>query len=90
MLLNCCETLRYISIILAAWGEQAGDPTGTGTTSESVYGSPFKDEFHSRLRFSHRCTSARGPSSYHDHRMLSQMLYTIDWSQQRPSCQARP
>jgi hypothetical protein len=24
-----------------------------------VYGGPFKDEFHSRLRFSHRCVWAR-------------------------------
>ncbi|KAJ3184795.1 Peptidyl-prolyl isomerase cwc27 [Gaertneriomyces sp. JEL0708] len=33
---------------------QGGDPTGTGTGGESCYGSPFADEFHSRLRFSHR------------------------------------
>lgn len=33
---------------------QGGDPTGTGNHSESVFGEPFKDEFHSRLRFSHR------------------------------------
>jgi len=33
---------------------QGGDPTGTGSGGESVYGQPFSDEFHSRLRFSHR------------------------------------
>lgn len=33
---------------------QGGDPTGTGTGGESIYGSPFKDEFHQRLKFSHR------------------------------------
>lgn len=33
---------------------QGGDPTGTGTGGESVYGKPFPDEFHSRIRFSHR------------------------------------
>jgi len=33
---------------------QSGDPTGTGTGGESVYGRPFADEFHSRLRFCHR------------------------------------
>eukprot|EP01026_Neomeris_dumetosa_P064525 TRINITY_DN6150_c1_g2_i5.p1 TRINITY_DN6150_c1_g2~~TRINITY_DN6150_c1_g2_i5.p1 ORF type:complete len:590 (-),score=74.95 TRINITY_DN6150_c1_g2_i5:881-2650(-) len=33
---------------------QGGDPTGTGTGGESIYGKPFKDEFHSRLRFTHR------------------------------------
>ena len=29
---------------------QGGDPTGTGRGGESVYGHPFKDEVHSRLR----------------------------------------
>ena len=33
---------------------QGGDPTGTGTGGESIYGSPFKDEFHTRLRFIRR------------------------------------
>ena len=33
---------------------QGGDPTGTGKGGESIYGGPFKDEFHSRLRFTHR------------------------------------
>ena len=33
---------------------QTGDPTGTGSGGESVYGLPFKDEFHSRLNFAHR------------------------------------
>eukprot|EP01112_Ceratiomyxa_fruticulosa_P007038 TRINITY_DN1810_c0_g1_i1.p1 TRINITY_DN1810_c0_g1~~TRINITY_DN1810_c0_g1_i1.p1 ORF type:complete len:455 (+),score=107.12 TRINITY_DN1810_c0_g1_i1:958-2322(+) len=33
---------------------QGGDPTGTGTGGESIYGGPFSDEFHQRLRFSHR------------------------------------
>lgn len=27
---------------------------GTGEGGESIYGKPFIDEFHSRLRFSHR------------------------------------
>lgn len=27
---------------------------GTGEGGESVYGKPFEDEFHSRLKFSHR------------------------------------
>lgn len=31
-----------------------GDPTGTGNGGESIYGRPFKDEFHSRLKFNHR------------------------------------
>ena len=33
---------------------QTGDPSGTGRGGESVYGSPFKDEFHQRLKFSRR------------------------------------
>ena len=33
---------------------QTGDPTGTGRGGESVYGAPFADELHSRLKFSHR------------------------------------
>lgn len=33
---------------------QGGDPTGTGDNGESIYGAPFKDEFHSRLRFNRR------------------------------------
>ena len=33
---------------------QGGDPTGTGQGGESVFGEPFKDEIHSRLRFAVR------------------------------------
>ncbi|KAK0097929.1 hypothetical protein PV326_012701 [Microctonus aethiopoides] len=33
---------------------QGGDPTGTGEHGESIYGHPFKDEFHTRLRFCRR------------------------------------
>ena len=33
---------------------QTGDPSGTGFGGESIYGKPFKDEFHSRLRFVRR------------------------------------
>ncbi|KAJ2292733.1 Peptidyl-prolyl isomerase cwc27, partial [Coemansia sp. RSA 2706] len=36
------------------WIVQGGDPTGTGNGGESIYGAPFADEFHSRLRFSRR------------------------------------
>ena len=33
---------------------QTGDPTNTGRGGESAFGEPFKDEFHSRLRFTRR------------------------------------
>ncbi|WFD30644.1 peptidylprolyl isomerase [Malassezia sp. CBS 17886] len=33
---------------------QTGDPTGTGRGGESVYGEPFADEVHQRLRFNRR------------------------------------
>ena len=33
---------------------QGGDPTGTGTGGESIYGQPFKDQFHQRLKFGRR------------------------------------
>lgn len=31
-------------------GKLTLDPTGTGLGGESIYGGPFADEFHSRLR----------------------------------------
>eukprot|EP00941_MAST-03F_sp_MAST-3F-sp1_P001754 g1754.t1 len=33
---------------------QGGDPTGTGTGGNSIWDKPFKNEIHSRLKFSHR------------------------------------
>ncbi|KAJ2452539.1 Peptidyl-prolyl isomerase cwc27 [Coemansia sp. RSA 2424] len=40
--------------VVPGWIVQGGDPTGTGEGGESVYGAPFADEFHSRLRFTRR------------------------------------
>ena len=33
---------------------QGGDPTNTGTGGDSIWGKPFKDEFHQRLRMVRR------------------------------------
>lgn len=33
---------------------QGGDPTGSGRGGESIYGAPFQDEIHQRIRFNHR------------------------------------
>lgn len=56
---------------------QGGDPTGTGTGGESIYGAPFPDEFHSRLRFNHRGLLAMA----NENRMNSnhsQFFFTLD------------
>ncbi|KAG1346272.1 peptidyl-prolyl cis-trans isomerase CYP57 [Cocos nucifera] len=56
---------------------QGGDPSGTGSGGESIYGSTFADEFHSRLRFNHRglvaCANAGSP-----HSNGSQFFVTLD------------
>lgn len=56
---------------------QGGDPTGTGNGGETVYGKPFKDEFHSRLLFRHRgivaCVNENTPDSNG-----SQFFITLD------------
>lgn len=55
---------------------QAGDPTGTGLGGESIYGAPFADEFHSRLKFTHRGLLAMantGPNTNG-----SQFFFTLD------------
>ncbi|NXM25342.1 CWC27 protein, partial [Oxyruncus cristatus] len=54
---------------------QGGDPTGTGSGGESVYGGPFKDEFHSRLRFNRRGLVAMANAGPHDNG--SQFFFTL-------------
>ena len=51
-------TTRPSSGVDKGFMAQAGDPTGTGRGGESVYGHPFNDEFHSRLKFNHRSGSS--------------------------------
>ncbi|KAK6989768.1 peptidyl-prolyl cis-trans isomerase CWC27 [Biomphalaria glabrata] len=55
---------------------QGGDPTGTGTDGESIYGAPFKDEFHSRLRFVRRGLVAMANSGPNDNG--SQFFFTMN------------
>ena len=45
-----CQFFRLIPDFLV----QTGDPSNTGRGGESAFGQPFKDEFHSRLRFTRR------------------------------------
>ena len=37
---------------------QTGDPSGTGMGGESIYGEPFEDEVHPRLKFN-RCEASQ-------------------------------
>ncbi|XP_077517039.1 spliceosome-associated protein CWC27 homolog [Amblyomma americanum] len=54
---------------------QGGDPTGTGSGGESIYGAPFKDEFHSRLRFVRRGLVAMASGGADDN--ASQFFFTL-------------
>ncbi|KAM7077123.1 spliceosome-associated protein CWC27 homolog isoform 3-T3 [Ciconia maguari] len=54
---------------------QGGDPTGTGSGGDSIYGAPFKDEFHSRLRFNRRGLVAMANAGPHDNG--SQFFFTL-------------
>lgn len=54
---------------------QGGDPTGTGEGGESAYGTPFKDEFHSRLRFCRRGLLAMANAGKDDNG--SQFFFTL-------------
>ncbi|XP_054930741.1 spliceosome-associated protein CWC27 homolog isoform X2 [Dermacentor andersoni] len=54
---------------------QGGDPTGTGNGGESIYGAPFKDEFHSRLRFVRRGLVAMASGGADDNG--SQFFFTL-------------
>jgi len=59
---------------------QGGDPSGTGRGGESVYGTPFKDEFHSRLRFCRRGLVAMANSGKDDNG--SQFFFTLGPTQE--------
>ena len=59
---------------------QGGDPTGTGLGGESVYDEPFRDEFHSRLRFERRGLVAMANAGKDDN--LSQFFFTMGPAQE--------
>lgn len=65
---------------------QGGDATGTGTGGESVFGKPFRDEFHSRLRFTHRgllaCAGETAGDAVVPDSNRSQFFITLDATQQ--------
>eukprot|EP00457_Paulinella_chromatophora_P004978 gb/GEZN01004991.1/.p1 GENE.gb/GEZN01004991.1/~~gb/GEZN01004991.1/.p1 ORF type:complete len:551 (-),score=128.61 gb/GEZN01004991.1/:119-1771(-) len=67
---NCLVT-RVIKDFMV----QTGDPTGTGGGGESIYGDAFKDEFHSRLRFSRRGLLAMANSGKNSNQ--SQFFFTL-------------
>jgi peptidyl-prolyl cis-trans isomerase SDCCAG10 len=57
---------------------QGGDPTGVGDGGESSYdGKPFRDEFHSRLKFNHRGVLAMANANEVDANG-SQFFVTLD------------
>lgn len=67
--------------ILKGFLIQGGDPTGTGTGGQSVYGGAFADEFHQRLKFKYRglvaCANAGSPHSNGSQFFIS--LDRCDW-----------
>ncbi|CAL8105370.1 unnamed protein product [Calicophoron daubneyi] len=54
---------------------QGGDPTGTGSGGESIYGHPFKTEVHSRLQFNRR--GLVGMACLNENENASQFFFTL-------------
>lgn len=61
--------------IVKGFCAQGGDPTGTGMGGESIYGQPFKDELHQRLRFVRRGLVAMANAGPNDNQ--SQFFFTL-------------
>jgi peptidyl-prolyl cis-trans isomerase SDCCAG10 len=56
---------------------QMGDPTGTGEGGESIWGRPFKDEIHQRIKFNHRGQVAMANANK-PHSNTSQFFISLD------------
>lgn len=78
---RCTQSQYYDSTVfhrvIHKFMVQGGDPTGTGKGGESVYGKPFRDEIHTRIKFNHRGQVAMAnenePGTNH-----SQFFFTLD------------
>mmetsp|Transcript_15355 Transcript_15355/g.10746 ORF Transcript_15355/g.10746 Transcript_15355/m.10746 type:complete len:126 (+) Transcript_15355:95-472(+) len=57
---------------------QGGDPTGTGKGGDSIYGAPFANELHQRLKFSHRGIVAMANEEDNPVSNASQFFMTLD------------
>ena len=68
-----CDFFRVVPDLFA----QTGDPTNTGSGGESIYGAPFADEFHSRLRFTRRGIVAMANNSEERNSNGSQFFITL-------------
>lgn len=66
-----------INRIIKQFMVQMGDPTGTGKGGESIWGRPFKDEFHGRLKFNHRGLVAMANENATPHTNRSQFFLTL-------------
>ncbi|KAG5179623.1 cyclophilin-type peptidyl-prolyl cis-trans isomerase [Tribonema minus] len=63
--------------IISKFMVQGGDPTGTGKGGDSIWGKPFKDECHSRIKFNHRGQVAMANENT-PNTNRSQFFFTLD------------
>ncbi|XP_068634468.1 peptidyl-prolyl cis-trans isomerase CYP57 [Aristolochia californica] len=75
--LECYYDNTVFHRVIKSFLVQGGDPTGSGSGGESIYGGVFPDEFHSRLRFKHRGLVASANAGSPDSNG-SQFFITLD------------
>ena len=63
--------------VIPGFMAQGGDPTGTGEGGDSVWGRPFRDETHARIRFNHRGQLAMANENRPDTNR-AQFFFTLD------------